>query len=217
MADRRLQREYRERRTWLMGVVIAKHGVDSETAEEIVDDVLLAWHRQLSTSEGVRNDRAFCRTVARSRTIEWLRRKSIRTVELALAESVGFYPQLDLLVAEREELCDLRELAREVLDPVEFEILELVEEGARRAEVAQRFGLSVRQVIRLLGRARRKLDVALAEMREHGRCGMLAPRIADINAGRIGPGEPGWEAGTEHLARCRRCRSSAPPTTSLAA
>jgi RNA polymerase sigma factor (sigma-70 family) len=200
-----------------MGVVIAKHGVASETAEEIVDDVLLAWHRQLSTSEGVRNDRAFCRTVARSRAIERLRRKSIRTVELALAENLGIDPQLDLLIAEREELRDLRELASDVLDPVEFEILELVEEGMRRAEVAQRFDLNVRQVIRLLGRARRKLDVARAEMREHCRCGMLAPRIADIGSGRIGPGDPGWEAGTEHLARCRRCRSSTPATTTLAA
>ena len=72
-----------------------------------------------------------------------LRQKTVPTVDLSVIENISVDPQVDALVAEREELCDLQEVAREVLKPHEYAIVRLVELGVRRAVVANRLGLSL--------------------------------------------------------------------------
>lgn len=147
VAHMRLRREYHVLRRWLIDVVRYRYGLTAEDCEEVVDDVLLAWHRRLSATGALRNDRAFCVRVARSRAIERLRRKSVQTVELSTAEHVGVDPEIDALVSEREEVSDLRELVGEVLSKRERDILVLVErEGLSRTQVAAHFALTPRQV-----------------------------------------------------------------------
>ena len=207
VAHMRLRREYHVLRRWLMDVVRHRYGLTAEDCEEVVDDALLAWHRRLSATGALRNDRAFCVRVARSRAIERLRRKSVQTVELWSAEHVGVDPEIDALVGEREEVSHLRELMADVLSKRERNVLVLVEhEGLSRAQAAAHFELTPRQVKRTLERARAKLRAGQAELREHGRCGMLARTIAEIQAGRITSGDPRWRAGALHLSGCRRCR-----------
>jgi RNA polymerase sigma factor (sigma-70 family) len=207
LADIRLQREYDSRRRRLVALARRRYRLSTEDCEEIVDDTLLAWHRQLCTTEGVGSDRAFCEAVLRARAIDRLRSGSVQAVELSNVESVGMDPQLYVFVAEREETQEMRELAREVLKPREYESLVLAEYGLSRAELADRFDLNLKQVKRLLARARQELETAYATMRQHGRCAMLALTIADIKAGGVRPGDSRWTAGVEHLARCRRCRT----------
>lgn len=208
VADARLASEYRSLKSWLIGIIHQRYGLSEEDCEEIANDTLLAWHRALRTARGVTDDRAFCATVVRSRAIDRLRHKTVQTVDLSVIENISIDPQVDALVAEREELCDLQEVAREVLKPHEYAIVRLVELGVRRAVVANRLGLSLRQVKRMRERARQKLDVARAQLEQQGRCQMVALIIADIDAGAIGPADPRSVAAVRHLERCTGCRRS---------
>lgn len=208
VADARLASEYRSLNRWLIGIIHQRYGLGEEDCEEVANDTLLAWHRALRTAQGVRDDRAFCATVVRSRAIDRLRHKTVQTVDLSVIENVSIDLQVDALVAEREELCDLQEVAREVLKPHEYAIVRLVELGVQRAVVANRLGLSLRQVKRVRERTREKLDGARAQLEQHGRCQMVALTIADIDAGAIGPADSRRAAAVGHLARCSRCRGS---------
>jgi DNA-binding CsgD family transcriptional regulator len=100
--------------------------------------------------------------VLRARAIDRLRVRSVRAVEISAADSIGTDPEHDVLVAEREETRHMRELARQVLEPREYESLILTEYGLSRAELADRFGLTIKQLKALLERARRKLEAAHA-------------------------------------------------------
>lgn len=122
-----------------------------------------------------------------------------------------------MLVCEREELRDLAELAKDVLSQQEFEILALSKLDVPRAEIGERYGLSVRCVERWLERVQRKLDEGREAMQERGRCGMLALTISDIRTGRIGPEHPRYQRGREHLDRCWHCCGSTPIDASQAA
>jgi RNA polymerase sigma factor (sigma-70 family) len=207
-ADSRLERDYRSHKRWLLGVGHHTYGLSDQDCEEIAHDTLLAWHRKLLTSEGVKSDRAFCRRVLRDRAADRLRRKTLPIVELSAIESLSVDLELDALVAEREELRDLRELAIELLEPREYEIVQLVAGGMRRADVAERMGLSSRQVKRILERARDKLERGRTLQDELGRCAMVARTIAEIRAGATGPADPRRAGTLAHLARCARCRRS---------
>jgi DNA-directed RNA polymerase specialized sigma24 family protein len=156
-ADIRLQREYGLHKRRLARLAGRRYGLPADDCEELADDTLVAWHRQLRTREGVRSDRLFFETVLRARAIDRLRAKSVQAVEISDADSVGTDPQHDVLVAEREESQQPREL----------QILFLAEYGLSRAELANRFDLSLRQVKRRVAHARRKLEAAHARM--HGR------------------------------------------------
>lgn len=214
LADARLASEYRSLKRWLIGIIGQRYGLGDEDSEEVAHDALLAWHRALSTGQGVRDDRAFCATVVRSRAIDRLRHKTVQTVDLGVIENVSTDPQVDALVAEREELHDLQEIAQEVLKPREYAIVQLVELGVRRAVVADRLGLRLRQVKRARERARKKLDVARAQLEQQGRCQMVALTVAEIDAGAIGLADPRRAAALAHLARCPRCRRSLAIATS---
>ena len=137
------------------------------------------------------------------------KRAAFETVSLAGVEPGGADPHLDAIVAEREELHDLAELARDVLSERELETV-LSSQGVSRAEIGARHGLSVRAVERCLDRAQHKLDEASTVMSEWGRCAMVALAISEIKTGRIGPRDPGYERGIRHLKRCPRCRARTP-------
>jgi hypothetical protein len=73
--------------------------------------------------------------------------------------------------------------------------------------VAERFGLSPRQVKRILERAREARHATFStrgarKMRDG------AATIADINAGAVGPDDARRLGASKHLARCPRCRGS---------
>jgi DNA-directed RNA polymerase specialized sigma24 family protein len=208
VADARLANKYRSLKRWLIGIIHQRYGLSEEDCEEIANDTLLAWHRALRTGQAIRDDRAFCATVARSRTIDRLRHKTVQTVHLSVIENIRIDSQVDALVAEREELGDLQEVAREVLKPHEYAIVRLVELGVRRAIVANQLGLSLRQVKRVRERVRQKLDLARAQLKQQGRCQMVSLTIAEIDAGAIGPADPRSVAAVTHLARCAGCRRS---------
>ena len=57
------------------------------------------------------------------------KRAAVKTVPLASVECGGVDPELDVLVAEREELHDLAELAKDVLSQRELEIVLLSQAG----------------------------------------------------------------------------------------
>jgi DNA-directed RNA polymerase specialized sigma24 family protein len=193
-----------------------------EDCEEIAADTLLAWYQELCRDGAVRIDAAYLTVVLHHRALDHKKalcrnkRAALETVPLAAIAPGGVDPHLDAVVAEREELHDLAELAKDVLSPHELEILSLSRQGVSRAQIGARYGLSVRAVERCLHRAQRKLDDGVAAMSARGRCGMLALTVSDIKTGRIGPGHPRYERGIAHLRRCRRCRTSAPiPTREL--
>ena len=119
---------------------------------------------------GLRSDRTFCRRVRRDRTSELLPRKALRTVQVSAAEHLD-RDQLDTLVAERDELRDLQELAASLLKPMEYEIVRLAEAGVGRAELANRRYLSPRRVKRVLEQARGGMRVrgAFRRARSWGR------------------------------------------------
>jgi hypothetical protein len=143
-----------------------------------------------------------------ARAAERLRRRSLPIVALSAVENPGVDPQLDLLVAQREEVSHLLEVARELLNAREYEILRPAESRVARSEVASRLDLTPRQVKRVLERTHAKLNAGQAELREHGHCGLVARVIANIQSGAIEPNHPQWTAGVENFARCRRRRSS---------
>jgi DNA-binding CsgD family transcriptional regulator len=142
----------------------------------------------------------------RSRAIDRIRRRRVPTVELVVAENRGYDPQLDTLVAARAQVRRLHEIAPHVLDAEERTVLRQRGQGERRAAVAEREGLSLRQVRRILQHAREKLEEARVLMDEYGRCAVVALTIGDINAGKIEADDPRRDAAIEHLARCTRCR-----------
>jgi DNA-directed RNA polymerase specialized sigma24 family protein len=192
-----------------------------EDCEEIAADTLLAWYQELCRDGTVRIDAAYLMVVLHHRALDYKKalgrskRAALETVPL-VGDGGGVDPHLDAVVAEREELQDLAELAQDVLAQRELEILSLSRQGVSRAQIGARYGLSVRAVERCLQRAQRKLDDGVAAMSARGRCGMLALTVSDIKTGRIGPGHSRYERGITHLKRCRHCRTSAPiPTPEL--
>jgi DNA-directed RNA polymerase specialized sigma24 family protein len=222
LAAARLVNEFDALWRQLVSLARFRYRLAREDCEEIVADALLAWYQELCRDGAVRIDAAYLTAVLHHRALDHKKalgrnkRAVLETVPLAAGEGGGVDPQLDAVVAEREELHDLAELARDVLFKQELEILLLRRQGVARAEIAARYGLSVRAVERCLGRAQHKLDDGIAVMSATGRCGMLALTISDIKTGRIGPGHPRYESGITHLKRCRRCRTSAPiPTPEL--
>jgi RNA polymerase sigma factor (sigma-70 family) len=208
LAARRLDREYYPLKRRLMAVARVRYRLPDEDCEEVVDDVLLEWHRELGRADGVRNDRAFVLRVLRSRAIDRIRRRRVPTLELAAAENRGRDPQLDTLIAAREELRRLHEIAPHVLDADERTVLRQRGQGERRAAIAEREGLSFRQVRRILEHAREKLEEARVLLDEYGTCAIVMLTIDDIDAGKIELGDPRRAAAIEHLARCGRCRGS---------
>jgi DNA-directed RNA polymerase specialized sigma24 family protein len=197
-----------------------RYRLGREDCEEIVADTLLAWYQELCRTGAVRIDAAYLMAVLHHRALDRKKalgrnkRAAVETVPLADGDAGNMVdPQLDDVVAEREELHDLAELAKDVLSQRELEIMLLSRHGVARAEIAKRYGLSVRAVERCLARAQHKLDDGIAVMSARGRCGMLALTVSDIKTGRIGPGHPRYDRGIAHLKRCHRCRTSAPIPT----
>jgi RNA polymerase sigma factor (sigma-70 family) len=161
LADVRLAREYAQRKRALTKVAAGRYHLSVEDAEEVVNDTLLAWHRKLSSTGGLGSDRVFCERVLRFAAIDRIRRRRPAAVELsAIADELGADPELDTLIAEREEARELCRLAGRVLSERELLIVWLLAEGYGRREVSRRVGSSERQVKRSLERTRRKLDGA---------------------------------------------------------
>ena len=200
----------------LISLTRFRYRLAREDCEEIVADTLLAWYHELCRQGGLRIDAAYLLAVLHHRALDHrkalhrAKRAAFETVPMAAVEHGGADPQLDAVVAERKELRDLAELARDVLSQRELEIVVLSGRGVARAQIGTRYGLSVRAVERCLDRAQHKLDDAIAVMNERGRCAMLALAISDIKTGRIGPGHPRYERGIAHLKRCRRCGARTP-------
>jgi RNA polymerase sigma factor (sigma-70 family) len=161
VADMRLAREYAQRKRALTKLAAGRYHLSAEDAEEVVNDTLLAWYRKVSSSGALGSDRLFCERVLRFAAIDRIRRRRPAAVELsAIADELGVDPELDALVAEREEARELCRLAARVLTERELRIVWLLAEGYGRREVSRRVGSSERQVKRSLERARRKLDGA---------------------------------------------------------
>jgi RNA polymerase sigma factor (sigma-70 family) len=158
LADARLTREYPQRKRALTKLAAAHYHLSPEDAEEVVNDTLLAWHRKLSSTGALGSDRLFCERVLRYATIDRMRRRRPAGVELsAVQDELGADPQLDTLIAEREEARELCRLAGRVLSERELQIVWLLADGYNRREVSRRIGSSERTVKRSLERARRKL------------------------------------------------------------
>jgi DNA-directed RNA polymerase specialized sigma24 family protein len=216
LADARLVEEFDRLWRRLISLARFRYRLAREDCEEIVADALLAWYQELCRHGELRVDAAYLLAVLHHRALD--RKKALRrdkraafeTVPLAAVEPGGVDPQLDAMVAEREELHDLAELAKDVLSQRELEIVILSRQGVARAEIGARYGLSVRSVERCLDRAQHRLDDGIAVMSATGRCGMLALTISDIKTGRIGPGHPRYLRGIAHLRRCRSCRARTP-------
>jgi DNA-directed RNA polymerase specialized sigma24 family protein len=215
-ADARLVDEFDRLRQRLISLARFRYRLAREDCEEIAADALLAWYHELCHHGELRIDAAYLVAVLHHRALDHkkaLRREkraAVQTVPLGVVECRGVDPELDVLVAEREELHDLAELAKDVLSWRELEIVLLSRQGVPRADIGARYGLSVRSVERCLERAQHKLDDGIAAMSARGRCGMLALTISDIKTGYIGPGHPRYEHGIAHLKRCRSCRASTP-------
>jgi DNA-directed RNA polymerase specialized sigma24 family protein len=215
LADARLVEEFDRLSRRLISLARLRYRLAREDCEEVVADTLLAWYQQLCRQRKLRFDSAYLVAVLHHRALDHkkaLRREKRAAVETVplIADCGGVDPELDILVGEREELCDFLELAKDVLSQRELEIVVLSGQGVARAEIGARYGLSVRAVERCLDRAQHKLDDASAVMSERGRCAMVALAISDIKTGRIRPGDPGYERGMAHLNRCRNCRASTP-------
>jgi DNA-directed RNA polymerase specialized sigma24 family protein len=216
MADARLVEEFDRLWRRLISLARFRYRLAREDCEEIVADTLLAWYQELCRQGGLRIDGAYLRAVLHHRALDHKKavgrdkRAAYETAPLAAIEREGVDPHLDAVVAEREELRDLAELAKDVLSERELEIMVLSGQGVPRAEIGARYSQSVRSVERCLERAHHKLDVGKELMSAWGRCGMLALTISDIKTGRIGPGDPRYERGIAHLKRCRQCRVSTP-------
>jgi DNA-directed RNA polymerase specialized sigma24 family protein len=216
LADARLVEGFDRLWRRLISLARFRYRLAPEDCEEVVADTLLAWYQELCRQGGLRIDAAYLRGVLHHRALDYKKalgrdkRAAFETVPLAGVEPGGADPHLDAMVAEREELHDLAELAKDVLSPRELEIMVLSSQGVSRAQIGARYGLSVRAVERCLDRAQHKLDEASAVMSERGRCAMVALAVSEIKTGRIGPGEPGFERGIAHLDRCWRCRACTP-------
>jgi RNA polymerase sigma factor (sigma-70 family) len=222
-AHARLVCEFESLRRRLVGLARFRYRLAREDCEEIAADALLAWYQELCRRGGVCVDAAYLAAVLHHRALDHkkgvsrAKRGAAEVVPMHSVERIGVDPQIDLLVAEREELRDLAELAKDVLSQREFEILTLSRLDVSRAEIGERYGLSVRCVERWLERAQRKLDEGRVAMQQRGRCAMLALTISDIKTGRIGPGHPRYQRGREHLDRCWHCRGNTPIGTSKVA
>ena len=222
-AHERLVCEFESLRRRLVGLARFKYRLAREDCEEIAADALLAWYQELCRRGSVRLDAAYLVVVLHNRALDHkkavsrAKRGAGEVVPMHSVDRLGVDPQIDALVAEREELRDLAELAKDVLSPQEIEILALSKLDVTRAQISQRYGLSVRCVERRLERAQRKLDEGREAMEERGRCAMLALTISDIKTGRIGPDHPRYQRGKEHLDRCWRCPGSRPIDASQAA
>jgi RNA polymerase sigma factor (sigma-70 family) len=214
-ADERIVAEFNGLWRRLVGLARFRYRLCVEDCEEIAADALLSWYQELCRHGSVRADAGYLHTVLHHRALTHIRtrarvKRTADLVPLDETHQLGVDPQLDGLVAEREELADRAELARDVLTGREREILILRSQGVSRAQIAARYGVSVRCVERRLERAQRTLDEGLAMMRQRGRCAMLALTVSDINTGQIGPGDPRYERGIRHLNRCARCRTTPP-------
>jgi RNA polymerase sigma factor (sigma-70 family) len=153
LADARLQREYQERKRSLMALARRRHGLGREDSEEVADDTLVAWHRELAAGR-LRHERMFCEKVLRFEAIDRVRRPTAWTVELAaVEETLGTDPQLDKGVVDREEA----RLIWRLLHRHERTVLALVLLDMSREEIAEQLGLTVRQVKRILEKARARL------------------------------------------------------------
>jgi RNA polymerase sigma factor (sigma-70 family) len=216
LAEARLVEEFDRLWRQLISLARFRYRLALEDCEEIVADTLLAWYQELCRQGGLRIDAAYLRAVLHHRALDHKKalsrdqRAALATVPLAAIEPEGVDPHLDAVIAEREELHDLAELAKDLLSQRELEIMVLSGQGVSRAEIGARYGLSVRSVERCLDRAQHKLNEGTALMSAWGRCGMLALTISDIKTGRIGAGDPRYEPGIAHLKRCRQCRVSTP-------
>jgi RNA polymerase sigma-70 factor (ECF subfamily) len=161
LAEARLAREYAQRTRALTKLAAGHYHLSAEDAAEVVNDTLMAWYRKLSSTGALGSDRLFCERVLRYAAIDRIRRRRPAPVELsAIADEVGADPELDTLIAEREEARELCRLAGRVLSEQELRIVWLLAEGYERREVSRRVGASERQVKRSLERARRKLSGA---------------------------------------------------------
>jgi DNA-directed RNA polymerase specialized sigma24 family protein len=205
VANARLVEEFDRLRARLVSLARFRYRLAREDCDEVVADTLLAWYQELCRQDELRIDGAYLVAVLHHRALDHKKalsrdkRAALETVPLAVVEPGGVDPQLDAVVAEREELHDLAELAKDVLSQRELEIVILSRQGVARAEIGARYGLSVRAVERCLDRAQHKLDDARAVMSERGRCAMVALAISEIKTGRIGPGHPGYDRGVAHL------------------
>jgi len=214
LAEGRLADEFEGLHRWLVARARFRYRLSREDCEELAADTLLAWYHELCRAGGVHADAAYLdrvlrnRALDRKRTLSRAKRAAANTVYLASMDSCGVDLELDVLVAEREELRHRAELARDVLSRRELEVAVLSGQGVPRAQIAKRYGMSVRSVERYLQRAQRKLDDGLAVMSMRGRCALLALTIADIKTGRIRPGHPRYQRGNEHLNHCWRCRAT---------
>lgn len=162
LANVRLDQEYRDRHRRLMAWARRFDWLSAEDCEDLANDTLIAWYRELRT-RGVQFDDTFCTTVLRREAITRLRRQiwvRAHTVDLTAAENIGVDPHLDSRVAEREEARQLWALASRVLSDQELRMLWLRGCGHSRREISEQVGVS-KDVVRLtLQRARNKVCAA---------------------------------------------------------
>jgi len=169
LADLRLEREYRQRHRALADVARLRYRLPAEDCEEVADDALIAWHRELSTGGTVEFDNAFCFTVLHRRASDRVRHdRLLEMVDLAVAENIGTDPHLDAAVVGREQARELCAAARRVLSEDELRLLGMRLIGYQRPEIARHAGLSEREVATVLQRVRRKLRAALDDQRPRG-------------------------------------------------
>jgi RNA polymerase sigma factor (sigma-70 family) len=162
LANVRLDREYRDRHRRLMAWARRFDWLSAEDREDLANDTLIAWYRELRT-RGVQFDDTFCGTVLRREAISRLRRRlwvRAHTVELAVAEDVGVDPHLDSRVAEREEARQFWALAGRVLSDQELRMLWLRGCGYSRQEISEQVGVSKDEIRLALQRARNKVSAA---------------------------------------------------------
>jgi hypothetical protein len=209
-ADARLASEYHSLKRWLMQMSVSGMGWPTRTARKSL--MTRCWPGTASSArqpalKTIRHSTRQCCGAGRatgcdagwSRPSRWTPSRMSALTHRSTA-----------LVAEREELRDLHEVAKEALHPQGYTIVRLAASGVRRTVVAKRFGLRLRQVKRVRERARATLEAAWTRLEEQGRCAMVASTLADIGAGTVGPTDPRAQGGD----RTSRALLAMPPVLS---
>lgn len=204
LADIRLQREYDSGKRRLIRLARRRCRLPGEDCEEIADGTSCPVAPPTLQRERRQERPRDLQGHAARPTLDRLCSGSVQAAALSEVESVDMDPELHVFVAEREEARDRHVLTREVPKPCVYESALLAEYGLARAELADRLGLSLKQVKRLLARTTEARDGA----REDAAAARRArSRSRTSKPAGLRPVTLGGPAGREHLARCRRFRT----------
>lgn len=147
---------------------------DEEVAKDIIQDTFIASQSRIGSSTSIQGMIAYFYAAANNRLRNhWrddsrhaaLRRKNFGPDAEFYTDKIhantGASPEV--LAEKREELKNVLELAKKILNPQQFAIIELAAQGFEMKEIAEQLNLNIGTVLSGLFRARTKLRAAVAE------------------------------------------------------